>query len=335
MALNDKTERARKYLLGNLSDADQSRFEEDYFTDDELFEEMEIAEGELVDAYVHDELSGKELNNFEANLNSSPRLAQRVGFARTLAKSVSRAGSDTAHVSVTNETNSNLPVAAASEAREPFWRRLFPQPAGLGWAVATVTLLLVLGGGALFVSWMRLREESRRLALERAELQQRNQNLTLENEKQKSELSAQLNEARAENERLSQQLASSSNENQQAAPANRIVALLVFPGGLRSTGRRNVAEITPQTLSVRLRLALETGDYSQYAVAVKTVEQRTIWSAAALKPRTGQNGKVLELLIPSSKLPAGTYLVELSGFNDTSTPERLPDYSFQVVRKDN
>lgn len=325
MALVNKTERAKQYLLGTLSEADKARFEEDYFEDDELFEEIEISEGELVDAFLRNELSEPDRKKFETILIDSPRLAQRVQFARTLKKSIS------------NQALTAEP-AVPTEDKQPFWRRiLFPKSSStsLRFAIATYVLFLLLGGGALFLAWMRLRAESIRLAAERAELQQRQQALVLENEKQKSTLATQLAEVQAENARLSQQLESALDADQQVKPRNTTVAFLLTPGGLRSTGRLNIVEISPDTARVQLRLALQSADYSLYSATVKTAEQNTVWSKAQLKPYTRRDGKVVELLLPVSTLPNGTYVVELSGSQDSTISERLSDYSFQVVRKRN
>lgn len=315
MALQNKTERAKQYLIGTMDAADKARFEEEYFTDDELFEEVEIAEDELIDAYIRHELNDIDLNRFETTLVSSPRLAEKIEFARTLTKATGRSS----------------PLIVDTD-QEPFWRRiLFPRSLAL--TFATLALLLLFGGGVLFFVWLRLRTESTRLASERIELQQRNQTLALEAEKDKADLAAQLADARAENARLQEQLKSASQADQHVTQPDRTVALLLFPGSLRSTTRRNVLEISPQTTNAKLRLSLPSDDYLSYSATVKTAEQRTVWSKAQLKSRSGRNGKVIELSVPSSQLTSGTYLVELSGNGDSANSERLPDYSFQVIRK--
>ena len=324
LAFNSKSERAKQYLLGTLSPADKSRFEEDYFTDHELFEEVEIVEDELVDAYIRKQLSEDDRSKFETNLTDSSRLKQRVEFAQVLAKSTSALG----------------PLAVdrpASVDEEPFWRRfLFPSSSRSSFAPALATfMVLVLGGGALFFAWTRLRAEQRQLASERAELQQRDQNRTLESEKQKSALAAELEQARAENARLLQDLESASKPDQPIKQQETTATFLLLPGVLRSTGRRNLVELSPQTTNVRLRIALPADAYTSYSASIKTAEQTPILNKSQLKALTARDGKILVLSLPSSQLRPGTYLVELSGHNDTGDPERLPDYAFQVVRKRN
>ena len=58
MALNNHDEaRIRDYLLGHLSDEEQEKIEERLMTEDDLFEELEISKGELIEEYRAGELS--------------------------------------------------------------------------------------------------------------------------------------------------------------------------------------------------------------------------------------------------------------------------------------
>src|SRR5688500_20133118 len=80
---------AMRYLLGSLPEEERTRLEQQFFSDDQVFEELEIAEDELIDGYVRAELSTDDRRQFE-KLLVSPRLAERVELARILAKKVSQ-----------------------------------------------------------------------------------------------------------------------------------------------------------------------------------------------------------------------------------------------------
>ena len=54
-----------RYLLGDLSEDEKTRMEEAFFADNARFEELELAEEELIDAYVRDNLSLKERRQFQ------------------------------------------------------------------------------------------------------------------------------------------------------------------------------------------------------------------------------------------------------------------------------
>lgn len=328
MATETINEQVKQYLLGMLSPEEKSRFEERYFDDDKLFEEIEIAEDELIDAYVREELSPRDRERFKEVVKASPRLTNRVDFARILVKSTSAEQPATVAAAIPTRN------VVASEP-ESFWRRLFPTPAAnrLGWAMAACTLLLMLGGGMLLFEWMRLRAETTRLSLERAELEQRNKTLASQLDKQNSDLAARLAEAQAENDRLAKQLESAPKQTPDSQPKNLSVAFFIAAGGLRGTGgSTNRVTISSKTSEVRLQLGLESGDYSAYSATVQTPEGKDVWSRGGLRAQTVRSGKIVELKIPTAQLPNGDYLVAVKGLSSAGIAEPVGNYSFRVVR---
>ena len=85
---------AVKYLLGELSGAEQRRFEERYFADDHIFEEFLIVEDELIDDYVQEKLSPSERERFERQFLISPMRKKRVKFALGLINFAARTRGD-------------------------------------------------------------------------------------------------------------------------------------------------------------------------------------------------------------------------------------------------
>src|SRR2546422_9347597 len=77
-----------RYPLGELSEQDATAFEERFFRDDAVFEELRAAEADLIDSYVRGKLSGATLKQFETHFLKSPARCQRVSFSRTLANAV-------------------------------------------------------------------------------------------------------------------------------------------------------------------------------------------------------------------------------------------------------
>src|SRR6059058_3499977 len=80
---------ARQYLLGELSEQDGAKVEEEYFEDDEAFEKLSAVEDELIDAYTLGQLSSAERQRFEQRLLLSPAQRERVNFSRTLLRTAS------------------------------------------------------------------------------------------------------------------------------------------------------------------------------------------------------------------------------------------------------
>lgn len=328
MATETISEQVKQYLLGTLSPEEKSRFEEKYFDDDKLFEEIEIVEDELIDAYVRDELSPSDRERFKEVLSASPRLTSRVDFARILVKTTSSEQAATVEAAIPTRKD----IVPEGES---FWRRLFtrpPAPHRLGWAMAACMLLLLLGGGMLLVEWMRLRAESRRLVVERSKLEQQEKAFANELNDRNSEITARLEDALAENDRLLKQLESSQKETPESKPKNLSVAFFIAPGGFRGGGGENRVTISSKIPEVRLNLGLESSDYSSYNATVQTVDGKTVWSRNRLRAQPGRSGKVVELKVPSSQLPNGTYIAELTGLSTSGVLEPVMKYSFRVVR---
>ena len=85
MALNrNDLDAIRQYLLGALSEERQQEVEQRLLTEDDLYEELEVAEDELADEYVAGELSPAERERFEHYFLSVPERAQQLSFARAL-----------------------------------------------------------------------------------------------------------------------------------------------------------------------------------------------------------------------------------------------------------
>ena len=318
MTVDNITE-VKQYLLGTLTDEEKARLEEKYFTDDELFEQIEIVEDDLIDAYIRGELKADEAAHFEKNLGASERLAERVAFAQTLAISTQR----------------TTPARSTShEIGVPFWRRLFfpPSPqSSLRWV--PVACLVVLAGGLLVFQLIRIRQELQRLHVERAQIEQRYQTDADELSRRNAELNVQLAEARSENERLSNEI-----ENAQKAPEDNSLrslpaAFFLSPGALRSSGKTTVVVVSSQRPTVRLDLGLDTADYSSYQATIRSIEGNDVFTRGDLPVRTRGAGKVVQFTVPTARLANGFYSVELSGRSSTEPLQRVTTYQFRVERK--
>jgi hypothetical protein len=75
---------ARRYLLGELTEAEQSALEETYFNDAQVFAEVAAEENALVDDYVRGRLAPETRHRFETVYLSRPERRARVEFAEAL-----------------------------------------------------------------------------------------------------------------------------------------------------------------------------------------------------------------------------------------------------------
>jgi len=132
-----------RYLLGDLSEDEKARMEEAFFADDSKFEAVELAEDELIDAYVRNALSPEEQRQFKTKLLTSPRLVERVNFARTLVAKADSLLSAEAEGSIEPAPPVSSPTA---KPKTRWWAGVFaPQPA---WrmAIAACAVLIFVAG---------------------------------------------------------------------------------------------------------------------------------------------------------------------------------------------
>ena len=73
-----------RYLLGDVSDKERLEIEDRYLSDEEFFDELLVAEDELIDDYVRGRLSRADRDSFESNFLCSPAREERVKSARAL-----------------------------------------------------------------------------------------------------------------------------------------------------------------------------------------------------------------------------------------------------------
>ena len=75
-------ETIRKYLLAELAEPQRRAFEERLVLDDSIFEELQIVEDELVDAYLLKQLTGSEKAQFETVFLATPERRDKLRFAK-------------------------------------------------------------------------------------------------------------------------------------------------------------------------------------------------------------------------------------------------------------
>jgi hypothetical protein len=85
-------ETAKLYLLGQLDQTSLTQIEQELLTSATLYDEILLAEDELTDQYLANELSEEERRSFETHFLSSPERLQKLRFARAFRRYVGEAG---------------------------------------------------------------------------------------------------------------------------------------------------------------------------------------------------------------------------------------------------
>ena len=308
-----------RYLLGKLPDSEAALLEERYFADDDVFDEIETAEDELVDAYVRGRLSAEDRKRFEAKLARSTRLAERVEFARVLSKAASPS-----------------PVVSDQPAKASWWRNLFlfswAPNAALSGAVAVALLLIVLGSPVLLV-WLRVRDEMR-LVAERAAMEQQRQQLEQRLSEQQSKTNADLQASRAEEARLQQELQAIKEELARTNPQPSLPAsIFLYANSSRAPGSRDALTVPSTASTIQLKLVLDSDDYTAYQATIKSPDEREILKRPRLRPSRSGQARMIVLQFPSQLLSSGQYVVSVGGLTPSGTYESIADYPVRVVKK--
>lgn len=324
-----------RYLLGDLSDEEMAVLEERFLSDDEEFEEVEIAEGELIDRFVRNDLAASDQQQFEQMLRTSPRLVERVEFARILAGRLTPPLPQEADPEPAKVVKSQK----SKDTKTPWWN-LFASGTGVTPAfrfanVALLALLLLTSTAFLFV-WMKLREQSQQLIADQQRLNQLKAQVdeqTAKNADLERERTA-TNQHKEEQEKLLADYQRQLEELRRQTPAS-VLSFFVNPGSaLRGGGGREQAIPIPAgSGDIELRLNVEGGDYPQYNVSLQSFDRKPILQRNRLKPIRRGNRQYIPFKIAGKLLPPGSYHVHVDGLPPAGGVENFNDYLFRVTAR--
>jgi hypothetical protein len=320
-----------KYLLNELSEDDQSRFEEAYFSDGSLFEQVRALEEELIDDYVKGDLSGRDRRGFERHYLASAERRAKIETARQLIELCSLKGP------ARTVSNDGIGSGFSSQLRRllaPGEWRLSPV-----WGVAAVALLLLTTG--LVIEMMRLRGQLASVTEDRAAVERKAE----ESERQLAQERELLAEERKQGAGLREKLESlnsqSARPEQDRTPAqasnNQIVFLALTPGG-RGIYDQARAVISAGASFVELRGELDmpgSANPRSYRAFVKTDDgSREIWAQAGIKPQRRKSTWYVVVRIPADRFrTAGSqdFMLTLQALTaDGKNYEDAESYYFQA-----
>ena len=138
----------RRYLLGQLEEAEQERIELQLLTDPSFGEEFDTVVDELTDQYVRNELTDDERKRAEKHFLNTPERRQKLAFATEL---LSHADAERGERAERSQVATVRPIAAPASPSfldqiRAFWKRPSLAPVGL-----TAAILLVVAGLVFFV----------------------------------------------------------------------------------------------------------------------------------------------------------------------------------------
>lgn len=137
-----------QYLLGQAGAEESSSFEERLITNKAFYDELTIAEDELIDQYLDGDLTEAEQKQFESHFLFSPERHQKVRFGRALHQAAGNA-------------DESQPVELIEDSAPGLPKPLPPSnfPLGMLWSNRvlsySVLVLLAAAGIGLWVLWRK------------------------------------------------------------------------------------------------------------------------------------------------------------------------------------
>lgn len=137
----DDDGRLSRYLLGTSDQPEQAYIEERLLRDTTFYQELLIAEDELVDQYLANELSHEQRANFDKNFLVTPERWQKLRFARSLSRYITEAAGSRSVASLDPDSPEEYDPQAATQRSRPFLGFLSWQNPVARYALAAVVLL--------------------------------------------------------------------------------------------------------------------------------------------------------------------------------------------------
>lgn len=332
--LQNETE-SRRFLLGEMMEDERIEFEENFILDESLFENVRIAEDELIEQYLGGTLSETEKSKFEENYLTTKLRRERVEFTRRML----------AKFKLQNETAAEVKKTVSVAEESSFLESIlafFKQPSfALGSAFAV--LLLIVGG------WFLLRNPNQSIDIAKTtptptpQISVTPANPVSENSNIKP-INAQINQPNISNKNSNtanqrgndetntnkKQTENLTQEKPPPTPSSPVVTTLaLFAGGVRSDGKTNELTLTKDTTAANLQLNLESQDYKTYRAEIVDQNGSIIYQSGKL---SAKNSKI-NTFVPAKNLKRGDYIIKVYGKNGQNEDESVADFQFRVNEK--
>jgi len=327
--IHDYEDACARYLLGELSEQEQTELEEAYFADDSLFERFLAVKDDLIDAYARGDLTGPSRERFEQHFLASEPRQQRVEEARGFIRAVTAASTNPAAVN----TNNPAPAATTTSWWQPISSLFASRP--LIWQAALAAgLLMALAGSLLLVrQFQSRRAERERVQSEEATRRKQEEELRRAQVFPANEDRSDRVGNKASNESDKRPQPKIANNKQTSGPVpTQVASLVLLPFNSRDAGGPKSLTLRSDTTEVRLQLVFKEESFSRYDVVLRTVGGEQVLHRRGLKAATNGAGKSVSVTFDASLLRHQDYLVTLNGINAQKQLEAIDDYYFRVER---
>ena len=311
---------SRRYLLGELCEQEQSAFEERYFRDPQVFNQVLQVESELVDAYARGRLSTETRERFENSYLKHQARRQRVEFAKAL----------TTRIDENEEARNQVSQSSRSTSQVSWWQSLLSfgslRPK-LRFAIVLLAVVIFLSGASIVKNNLR---RQRQPTLTQAKQENQEQ-------RQQDQQTPQQTPERQNQEEHTAQVPPGSPEPSPSPVIKtpRTVSLALTVGGVRDAGGgpTQTLFIPSDTTQAQILLNLKDDSYPRYRASLQKIGGPEIFTQTNIRPRNSKAGAKFVFRVRASQLTKGDYALTLSGFTQQGEVDDLSKSLFRVEKK--
>lgn len=308
-------EENRRFLLGEMSEFERETFEEKFIKDEVLFDELEVAEDELIESYIRGTLDFADKQKFETNYLISEKRIKKVTFTKNMLE---------------NLAAKNVSQENAVSEKATFLQTLigfFTTPK-LVFGASFAILLLVFCGWFLFKNEIKENEIVQKISPTPTIKPETDKIVTNQNSAIKI-IENNSNIEAVNSNKKSESNVTPTPKTTESPKVNKIAinpVLALFAGTVRSNGKIKEVDLPENSNNIYLQLNLENRDYKFYRAEIVDQEGKEIFTTGKLSPRALR----LSASVPTKKLKKGDFLVKVYGINDENQEESAADFQFRV-----
>ena len=324
-----------RFLLGDLSEDECTQLEDAFLVDSDLFDQLNEAEHDLIDEYVQGNLRGRDLSLFEKHYLKLPRSRERVALAEGLERI---RAAERKRVAAARPAQAVVAEEKAS-LFSSFWRSWGPV---LSFSSAAIILASVIG-----ITYLAFRNHEAGGSNQIA----RNEPQAIPSPQATSEMVSPAGNSeppvvvpapvqpRSETPQARPPKAVVSPPAEPTAPVtapqqNRSLTLALMAGISRGEGEAgNTLKLTPGVSNVNLQVSFNRPELKNFKARIETVEGQRVFSGNIAGVQSGQKQQRGVLTVPARSLPAGDYILTISGTDASGTTSDIEDYYLSVKKE--
>jgi anti-sigma factor RsiW len=312
----------KRFLLGELSQSEQSEVEERLFADPQYFSQFRAAEDELIDEYLYGDLDGSEQERFEKYFVTTPERRESLRVARALQQYIVKKGPSAA-------TEFADKVSATRSAKRTVLDILGISGNALRFSMAAAVILIVAVAVWLVVrsgqnnpvplnaGSTNVQPSPEQIAQGGPGQNQSNQNNGVQPR---------------EGNRNGDGGKDAGNSRPPRRPSARYSFLILPIPQVRGEGGVNKITLPADAGIVNLKVPLIEGGYDTYRLVLQTNSEKVVKSWSNLKPANEDTGQTLSVDISVQSLRQQKFRLALSGVSNNGNPRLISTFYFQVTR---